>query len=184
MTYFLLESDPLYKDAPILRDWSGKIERGSILPGQSHHIPPRMVLDIYPNAHTIFTDVIDFPFLLISKTCMDVVKLYEPQIVSKQIVLLDAENRLKKIYHLPILPHLECLSEDSVLSLDKSELKEGILDLSKVGNKGIFHIAGLSRFYTVIRLDMLESMLKRGTRGIKITPMKVVTAADERSGTL
>ena len=67
MNYFLLESDPLYTDAPVLRDWSGKIDRSSIMPGKSHQIPARLILDIYPNSHVVFTDVIDFPFLLLSK---------------------------------------------------------------------------------------------------------------------
>ena len=174
MNYFLLESDPLYTDAPVLRDWSGKIDRSCIMPSKSRQIPARLILDIYPNSHVVFTDVIDFPFLLLSKTCMDVIKFYEPQIVSKQIILLDSENRQKQTYHLPILPHLDCLSEESILSPDRSELKEGILDAGHIGRDGIFHIAGLSRFYTVIRLDVLESMLKRGTRGIKVTPMKAV----------
>lgn len=178
MNYFLLESDPLYTDAPTLRDWSGKIDRSCIMPGKSHQIPARMILDIFPNPHMVFTDIIDFPFLLLSKTCMDVIKFYEPQVISKQIILLDAENRQKQTYYLPILPHLDCLAEESILSPDRSELKEGILDAGRIGRDGIFYIAGLSPFYTVVRLDVLESMLKRGTRGIKVTPMKAVF--DER----
>ena len=175
MNYFFLESDPIYTDAPVLRNWSGKIDRASIMPGKSHQLPSRIILDVYPNSHMTFIDVVDFPFFLISKTCMDVIKLYEPQIISKQIILLDRENRAKQTYYLPILPHLECLSEESVFTPDRSELKEGILDMSQIGSEGIFHIAGLSSFYTVIRLDVLESMLKRGARGVKITKMNVVT---------
>lgn len=174
MKYFLLQSDPLYTDAPVLQEWSGKIDRTKINPGRSYKLPTRIILNIYPNAYTTFTDVIDFPFLLLSKMCMDVVKIYEPQIVSKQIVLLDAENRKKQTYYMPILPQFQCLSEESILTPDRSELIEGILDLSQIGTEGIFHIAGLSRFYTIIRLDMLESMLKRGACGIKIVPMKTI----------
>ena len=172
MKYFLMQADPLYVDAPVVRDWSGKIDRSKIVPGLSYQVPSRMILNIYPNAYTTFTDVIDFPFLLLSKKCMDVVKVYEPQIISKQIILLDAENRNKQTYYLHILPHLDCLSEESVLSPDGSELREGVLDLSQIRSRGIFYISGLSHFYTVVRLDVLESMLKRGACGIKITPMR------------
>ena len=175
MKYFLMQTDPLYVDAPVLQDWSGTIDRTKIKPGLSHQLPARTLLNIYPNVHTTFTDIVDFPFLLLSKRCMDVVKMYEPQVISKQIILLDAENRNKQTYYLPILPHLDCLSEESVLSPDGSELREGVLDLSRVSSKGIFHISGLSHFYTVIRLDVLESMLKRGAHGVKITPMRTST---------
>ena len=105
MNYFLIETDPLYVDAQVLQDWNGKVDRTKIKPGLSHQLPARIILNIYPNAYTTFTDIVDFPFLLLSKVCMDVVKLYEPQIVSKQIILLDTENRNKQTYYLPILPH-------------------------------------------------------------------------------
>ena len=75
MNYFLIETDPLYVDAPVLQDWNGKIDRTKIKPGLSHQLPARIILNIYPNAHTTFTDIVDFPFLLLSKVCMDVVKL-------------------------------------------------------------------------------------------------------------
>lgn len=78
MNYFLIETDPLYVDAPVLQDWNGKVDRTKIKPGLSHQLPARIILNIYPNAYTTFTDIVDFPFLLLSKVCMDVVKLYEP----------------------------------------------------------------------------------------------------------
>lgn len=176
MNYFLLESDPLYTDAPVLQNWSGKIERSCIMPGKAYQLPTRMILNIHPNPHVFFTDIIDFPFLLLSRNCMDSIKLYEPQIVSKQIILLDSENRKKQTYYLPILPHLNCLSANSFLSPDRTELKEGVLDVDQIDRNGIFHLSGFSHFYTVIRLDILESMLKRGAKGIKVTPMKSVSS--------
>ncbi len=179
MNYFLLESDPLYTDAPVISEWKS-ISLEHIMPGKSHQIPARSILHVVPNTYMTFVDIIEFPFLLISKKCMDVVKIYEPQIVSKQVILLDTENRKKQTYYLPILPHLECLSEKSILSPDKSELRKGILNLSKVGTEGIFHISDLSHFYTVVRLDVLESILKRGVRGIKVTPMET-EPADRRN---
>ena len=54
------------------------------------------------------------------------------------------------------------------------------MNLSKVGTEGIFHISDLSRFYTVVRLDVLESILKRGVRGIKVTQMET-EPADRRN---
>lgn len=176
MKYFLLQTDPLYVDAPVLQNWSGKIDQSKIMPGTSHQLPSRMIFDIYPNTYTTFIDIVDFPFLLLSKRCMDVVKLYKPHVISKQIILLDAENRNKQTYYLPILPHLNCLSERSIFSTN-GELKECILELSCIKTEGMFHIAGLPRLSTVIRLDVLESMMKRGARGIKITPIQ--TALDE-----
>lgn len=169
MKYFLLKGDKAYADAPILADWSGKIDPRLIRPGESHKLPDRLILNILPNPYVTFVDVLTSPFLLLSKTCMDVVKLYQRHTVSKQLVLLDAENRQKSVYHLPILKQLSCLTDESVWN--KSVLLSGTIDLDKVGDEAIFQMVFPDVRYTVIRLDMLESMLKRGARGLKIEPL-------------
>jgi len=179
MKYFLLYQDPLCTDVPVIQNWSGKIDPRTIMPGKSHEIPARQMLGIAENPYTVFTDVLNSPFLLLSKAYMDAVTLYEPQIVSKQIILLDGKNRKTEIYYLPILPHVRCLAEGSCFSPDRSVLKTGILNLERVKEHSIFHIADLTRFYTVVRLDLLESMLRRSMHGVGITELPTVEGEAE-----
>lgn len=174
MNYFLLHSDPRYVDSPELLDWSGKIDPRNIRPGFSHKIARRQILNIRPNPYVVFTDVISSPFLLLSKKCMDVATLYEPQIISKQIILLDMETPQRETYYLPILKQIPCLAAGSEWNLDKSVLRKGVLDLEAIGDTSIFQLADMQSIYTVIRVDILESMLKRGARGIGITPLQTM----------
>lgn len=178
MNYFLLNCDPHYVDAPVIASWQDKVDPRNICPGKSQRLPDRQILNVLPNAHMVFSDVLSSPFLLLSQICMDVVKIYETHTVSKQMILLDLENRQKQTYYLPILQHATCLAEGSRWSMDKSVLLEGVLDLSKVGDLSIFHLADLKNRYTVIRLDVLESMLKRGARGLGITQLKTAWEGD------
>lgn len=181
MNYFLLHSDPRYTDSPEFLDWSGKIDPRTIRPGHSHKIARRQILDIRPNPHTVFIDVISSPFLLLTKKCMEVVTLYEPQMISKQIILLDMETPQRETYYLPILKQIPCLAEGSEWNLDKSVLFKGVVNLEPVGDASIFQLADMKNIYTVIRMDVLESMLKRGARGIGITPVQTVRG-EKRNG--
>lgn len=177
MNYFLLHSDPRYVDSPEFLDWSGKIDPRNIRPGASHKIARRQILNIRPNPHIVFVDVISAPFLLLSKKCMEVVTLYEPQVISKQIILLDMETPQRETYYLPILKQIHCLAEGSEWNLDKSVLSKGVINLEPVGDTSIFQLADMKNIYTVIRVDVLESMLKRGARGVGITPLETVKGA-------
>ncbi|MFI3212248.1 MAG: hypothetical protein R3Y24_02805 [Eubacteriales bacterium] len=176
MNYYLLESDPLYKEMPYIKSLSKDFDLNNIRSAQSHKLPDISIAYIYENPDTNFIDIVSSPFLLCSDLCMKVIKIYEPYIISKKISLLDTTNKIMRTYDLPILPRLNCLTENSEFNLDKSVIKYAELDLIKVKHHSIFHIADAKNMYTVIRLDMLESMLKRGAKGLSITKL------DTRSG--
>lgn len=178
MKYFLLQSDLRYTDMPVVCNWTDKISLKDIAIGKSYHIPMRQVLPIIPNPSVVFIDVLTSPFLLLTRKCMDVISLYEPHIISKEIILYDDKNVKKEVYYLPVLPQITCLAEGSKWNLDKSVLWKGILDLDAVERFSIFQISDLQRQYTVIRLDILESLLKRGARGIHITQMETVRGGE------
>lgn len=174
MNYFLMHSDSRYVDSPEFLDWREKIDPRNIRPGYSQKIARRQILNIRPNPHTVFIDVISSPFLLLSKKCMEVVTPYEPQIISKQIILLDMETPQRETYFLPILKQIQCLAEGSEWNLNKSVLFKGVINLDAIGDTSIFQLADMKKIYTVVRMDMLESMLKRGARGKGITPLQTV----------
>lgn len=178
MRYFLLQCDADYTDVPNLIDWADNLILRNLSPANLKELPERMTFKIQPNPHTLFSDIISTPFLLLSKMCMEVVKIYNPHIKYRDVILFDRKNKINQSYCLPILPQIECLAEGSRWNLDKSILINGVLDLSRVGDLNIFQLADLKNNYTVIRLDVLESMLKRGARGLEITPLDTVRKDD------
>ncbi|WP_442871175.1 hypothetical protein, partial [Acutalibacter muris] len=72
------------------------------------------------------------------------------------------------------LIQIHCLAEGSEWNLDRSVLSKGVINLEPVGDTSIFQLADMKNIYTVIRVDVLESMLKRGARGVGITPLQTV----------
>ncbi|SFR89010.1 hypothetical protein [Anaeromicropila populeti] len=173
MKYFLVESDKKYTDAPFLIDWFQKIRIENIEKGRSHLLPQRLVLPIRSNKDTVFIDVIFFPFLLVTETVRKVIAMYEPKTIFKQIALLDGKFEKTELYHLPILEKMNC-------ELKKGQLVTEIeLEYSKIKEKTIFQFTYQNSTYTVMRLDILESILRRGARGLSIIPLQVRGEAED-----
>ena len=160
MKYFLLHTDPQYTTAPDLLDWRDKIDPRYIRKGRSYRLPQRELLLIRENPDTVFTDVLSFPFFLVTQLGKDVICLYEPKTIFKELVLLDRANQAAEVYHLPILDAVDCLAE-------------------KLGKQALFFLDGLKNTYVAARLDLVESLLKRGARGIGLTPLEIVTESLE-----
>ena len=168
MRYFIMEQDEEYINVPKIINWYDRIDVRQIKPGASGKLPPKIAFNIRENADVVFTDVLTNPFLLYSANIMEAVEIYEPKIPHKQIVLLEKKSRHTAVYYLPILKKVDCLSGKSELNRDKSIIRHAVLEETKLPPQSIFQLDGVLSTYTVIRLDLVESMLRRGMRGISL----------------
>ena len=126
------------------------------------------------NHDTLFPDVIEKPFLLVSKMFWDVSKMYEVPVRGKEMVLLDGANGFAEIYYMPVYPRYHCLSEETVFNNDYSVIQELILDKEKIKYvPPVFEVAEVEKDYLICRLDFIESILRRGAKGIKLAELKV-----------
>lgn len=167
--YFLIRTNKLFISAPVVINWFDKIDINLINVEQSYRLPNRKVLSIKSNAETVFPDVISKPFFLVSKKVHDVILMYQPKTVFKEIILLDRINGLAGQYFLPILKEYDCLSDKSEINLNRSVVAKPILKKELIPEDVIFKIGGLSNSYIVVRLDFIESVLRRGARGIELS---------------
>ena len=174
MRYFLLEHDEKFQDVPLLKSWHAQLDVRKIKRGQSHALPHRVLLEIYPNPSTVFSDVIVKPFLLLSDMARKTVSIYESRIPYKQVVLLDYDNGLTSLYFLPILETVYCLSTKSEISREKTVIYHPVFEESKLPTQSIFELGGLDNSFIVIRLDLAESLLRRGMRGIVLREVEIV----------
>lgn len=173
MDYFIITQDKRYTDAPNIINWFDKIDVKNICPARSYYLPKRLLLEIRNNPEVVFTDIVSFPFFLVSDICKQMIQKYEPRTPFKQIVLMDMKTHKMSLYHLPILKKIDCLSTDSVLNQDKSVIEKMVLQKDRIEGLSIFQIDGVKSNYTVIRLDLLESILRRGAKGIAIEQVEV-----------
>lgn len=174
MRYFLLKPDKDEVNIPNLRNWYSKVNPCKIGPQTAHELPKRVLLDLEPSVTRVFTDVVLSPFLLVSQTVRDVIAFYEPKLIYKDIVLLDRENHASALYYLPILESVDCLVEGTKFNLDKSLLKHAVIDPAMAKGRSMFKLGGVLNSYIVVRLDLVESILRREVRGVSLELLKCV----------
>lgn len=85
MKYFEIQDSPELKYAPQLKDWYGKFDVRDICPMGFPKLPERELFLIEPSENTIFTDIILFPFLLISPMVREVIQMYREACFYREI---------------------------------------------------------------------------------------------------
>lgn len=173
MKYFLLEEDPRITYSPKLISWHEKIDVRDICQAGAHRLPARELVLIQGSPDTIFTDFISTPFCLVSERLKKTLQMYIPNLILKELVLLDQTYERAERYFLPVFAEIECLGSESVFNLDHSELKKIFLNRASIEKNTIFRIAGVTKQYIVGNLDIVESILKRGCMGLQVTELEM-----------
>ena len=164
MKYYLLNWEEKGNPVPRIRNWMERLDYQAVQRRELAKLPERTILFLEENSDTLFSDVIEKPFFLVSKMFWDVSKMY----------LLDGMNGFAEIYYMPVYPRYRCLSEETVFNNDYSVIQELILDKEKIKYvPPVFEVAEVEKDYLICRLDFIESILRRGAKGIKLAELKV-----------
>lgn len=115
-----------------------------------------------------FMDVIQHPYFMVSKEFANLIRWYDSTIEFKSMILFDEKNKRTALYQVPHLPEIDCLSEESELSRDGSEIQKGILIETMIRGQPIFRIKGVSSKYAVANLEFVESAYRRKVMGMRI----------------
>lgn len=173
MKYFLIEADQRINNAPKIMFWYKKLDVRNICLKKAHKLPARELLFLESNRDTIFTDILSTPFFLVSAKVKQVIKMYNPNIILKELVLLDKINERAERYFLPIFDELECLHEDSEFNRNRSELKKIVLSKKAIDENCVFRIANFEKQYIIGNLDIVESILRRNCIGLQLTELEI-----------
>lgn len=174
MIYFIVRQDKDYKNAPRFINWFQNYDMQSYEKGAYSRLPERKVIEIEANANTTFIDVLSNPFFLVSKEIKKVLSLFEPNMEYRQILCLDSKNQLGHQYFLPCLPFISCISEKSHFNLDHSMLLKPVLEEEKIPDKGMFLLGDVKSRYVVMRLDVVEAILRKKVYGIELEEVEVI----------
>lgn len=173
MRYFKLECEEEGNVVPHIINWYDKINPKYIHIGKSGKLPQREILNIVSEEYISVPDIIHRPFFLVSEKFKMVIELYDESIVFKEIVLLDGKNNYAELYYLPILQEMDCLSDNSLWNQEYTRLKRIVLKKEKIQNLTLFKTSGVEEQCVIARLDMVESMIRRGITAVKLTPVEV-----------
>ena len=159
MKYYLLNWEEKGNPVPRIRNWMERLDYQAVQRRELAKLPERTILFLEENSDTLFSDVS---------------KMYEVPTRGKEMVLLDGMNGFAEIYYMPVYPRYRCLSEETVFNNDYSVIQELILDKEKIKYvPPVFEVAEVEKDYLICRLDFIESILRRGAKGIKLAELKV-----------
>lgn len=162
MRYFYIEEDKEITNRPQIVNWYNKIDERDLHYGTYHKVSEKTVLYIESSKWTYYPEIISRPFFMISKKIKDILTLYEPNMGYRQVILIDFDNEKATQYFIPHIKRFDCLTEKSVFNKHHSSLKKIVIDSKKVGDCCIFELDNVPDRYVIVRMDFLESILRRG----------------------
>ena len=168
MRYFRIYADKKNLQ-PRFPGWYSLMRPGIWRHGQVYEaLEARTYLKAELEEETELMDIISSPCFMVSKEFANLIRLYCPGILFKQIALIDERGRKTVPYLVPDLPEIECLDEGSVLSRDKSMIEKGILLGSRLKGEPLFLLKGTEGNHVMANLALVESAYRREVRGMGI----------------
>lgn len=175
MKYFEIQDSPELKYAPQLKDWYGKFDVRNIRIDAFPKLPDMQLFMIEPSENTVFTDLILFPFLLVSPMVQEVIKMYRERCFFRKIILLDQLNGESRLYYLPVLDE----TNDIVLQRIPYINGVGIPETSDIGGeeieleRNLFWVKDSKKRHIIVSLDMVESLIRRGITGLGLCEVQL-----------
>lgn len=151
MNYFQISSEPDGNILPCIVKWMEKLDYHAVQRGEFYKLPRRTLLYVENHPETVFADVLEAPFLLVSDMVWEVMQLYDGNVAGKEIILLDDIFGQTAVYHIPIL-----------------KVWQGPLPEKWEGKAPPFFRAKEGCHSMIGRLDFVESILRRGAKGIRL----------------
>lgn len=168
MRYFLISADER-NPLPQINGWFKVVNPGLRSAAETYQLlAKRIQLTAELRAEWEFPDILNRPHFMVKMEFANLIHTYDPSIRFKSVILADKENKRTAIYRIPDLPELDCLSDDSKRSKDKSQIEKGILCGDKIQGYSIFNIKDVSSKYVIASLPLVESAYRRKVVGMKI----------------
>lgn len=164
MRYFTLKQDRGYTNIPSPVSWFQKLGPGDAMKSVQN-FPDREIFMVKTGDSPVFIDFMTEPMVMVTEKVKKCLQLYEPNMPFKEIVLLDSKKRMARNYFVPRFAELDCLTGRSEYTNWNYDLRYAELEVGKIRDKAVFTIKGPRKRNIVIRLDVAESLLRRGAKG-------------------
>ncbi|MDR0469895.1 MAG: hypothetical protein LBH09_07980 [Peptococcaceae bacterium] len=173
MEYFWITPNPDYTDAPRLLDFHDKMDMNDFYFDRSCNMPMRTVIHIHPNEHMDFTDYLYQSVPLFTDKAMKVIWRYDNDFIYKELILLSPQDGLDKLYYLPFFSRFP---SDVILEPSSSHLLERSGTVPKLNipyTIPVFFVFSQHKCLLFMRLDLVESLLRNGSRGFALRKANV-----------
>jgi hypothetical protein len=158
MHYFIIRQDKSLTTAPKI------ISYKSSLFNKRNLTDKISIMYVQKNNTIDFVDFIDEPLLLVSDSFKEILKKYSPSFEYKAVVLTEPEKQVQQVYWNVELPEVKCLSPKTEY-YPNGLIKKMVIDVRQAEGYSMFKINNKIETYCIIRLELAESILRRGMWG-------------------
>ncbi len=173
--YYLIGTHPEVFPLPRPIDWHASIRNDFLTEELCYEIEALSIVHIEnSDVSYVYPDVltVDRVFIL-SELAYSVLQIYEPAMYVKQVCFIEEGVDTVVNYYIPILPKVDCLSDETTFTRSR-KIEKGVLLGNRIPDFSIFELKGnMDGDRVIVRLDFIESLLKRGAKGITLQEMEV-----------
>lgn len=172
--YFLIGTDEDYEPLPLMINVRKSIKEEYLEEGESYKQAGLSLVNIRnaSDKHTKYPDIMDRGIFMLSDRAYGIFKFYEPAVIVKRVLLMEENSNEAYEYIIPILKKIDCLSNRTTFRRGRY-IDKGILIGKNISDIALFKIPNVDGMCTVARLDFVESLLKRGMKGICLRTLEI-----------
>lgn len=174
MKYFITQDRKDMTCFPCIRNWYNNIDVEAIQNGNYEKLNRFTTFFVTAEEPILFPDIINYPFLMVSEELFKVIKHFEPNLKMSRIVLIDPKDSQMATYYLPWLMCVDEIIEEYFL---KRNSQQSFLMERKnnIETKTVFAVKNKrdNKKYTVFRIDLLETLLRRDYIGMDIKEVMI-----------
>ncbi|MCR5439379.1 MAG: hypothetical protein K6F01_08130 [Selenomonas sp.] len=169
MKYYLLQKARNYTHLPAIRFSFSHLKPWQIDERKGKRIATwgRLLADSLPDVR--WSDILIDPYFLVSERVKKILLAAEPGMEFRRVSIITRGVKQKpKLYYLPLLTEIECLHASSKRNPRNGALEHPVLCSDKVGIKRIFLMKNEEERHIVVRLDLLEILLRLHPVGLTL----------------
>lgn len=173
MRFFMIEQDQTLPDCIQFRDFDICGVRRIFFHEDAEQLNDSTTLYLAEKSGETAPDFIMSPVYMVSDTVKRVFDMYEDDMIFKPITIIQKETgKMYPYYHL-LLKRMDMFSEQTEY-YDNGSIKRLVLDSKKIGEHKVFALDDKRFLKPCIRLEVLESLLRRRVIGIKWKEIEVI----------
>lgn len=170
MRYFVTEVSKNFM-APSPVDWFGVIDKKTLSLKKFYQMPKHLLFPVEKRMQVVFTDILTFPCFMVSGMVRDVINKYIPSTCFLRIVLYDKERKRSMAYYIPELEQIKYTETRNAKVLDARHIS---VQKEDIKGKIIFEISNGLSSHVVMRMDLVESILRREAIGIGLQSIDII----------
>lgn len=162
MEYFIVRQDPTITNPilPLKTDLEDDFVCSSVF------------AEVVEKEHAVYLDYLEKPRIIVSDQLKKLFVKFEDHLAFTAIVFTDVKKGTQCLYWLMDIMQKNCISQETTYYPD-GRIKELVINPKKVELDYIFQVNSQRESFTIVHLDVAESILRRPFLGLQLQRVKL-----------